>query len=226
VFELDRRRYARPRTLVKSRYRPRVQRFSPGDPIVLREIWDGRIWSAFPAIAVEDRDDLFVNLVPAGVTMARATGDDGSELRIPTARWSLARTPWATWRILAFSFAGERYAVLLFWDARDDSFFGYYVNVETSLGRTPIGFDYVDHLLDVLISADRSEWSWKDEDELEEAVARGVYTGEQAEAFRAAGERGLRHVLDRAPPFDRDWSTWRPDPAWPTPELREGWDRI
>ncbi|HEX5938035.1 MAG TPA: DUF402 domain-containing protein [Actinomycetota bacterium] len=203
-----------------------MQRFSPGDPIVLREIWDGRIWGAFPAIVVEDERDVFVNLVPAGVTTVRATGDDGSPLRLPAERWSLARTPWARWRVLAFSFAGERYAVLLFWNEPDDSFLGYYVNVETNLGRTPIGFDYVDHLLDVVIPADRSEWSWKDEDELDVAVARGIYTAEDAAAFRSAGERGLRRVLDGAPPFDRDWSDWRPDPAWPTPTLPDGWDRV
>jgi uncharacterized protein len=203
-----------------------MQRFSPGDPIVLREVWDGRIWAGYPAIAVEDRDDRSVNLVPAGVTMARPVADDGSVLRIPSDRWSLERAPWATWRILAFSFPDERYAVLLFWEQRDDTFFGYYVNVETSLGRTSIGFDYVDHLLDVLVSADRSEWSWKDEDELAEAVSRGLYSNDDARSFRTAGERGLRHIVDREPPFDRDWSAWRPDPDWPMPELPEGWDRI
>ena len=71
----------------------------------------------------------------------------------------------------------------------------------------------MDHLLDVRISADRSAWSWKDEDELDEAVARGIYTQEDARSFRAAGERGVAHVLDGEPPFDADWSTWTPDPG-------------
>jgi hypothetical protein len=207
-----------------------VQRFSPrtrpGEPIVLREVWNGRVWAAYPAIAVEDRDDLFVNHVPRGVTIARAVADDGSVLRIPADRWSLERTVWAPWRILAFSFPSERYAVLLFWDDPTDAFFGYYVNVESNLGWTAIGFDYVDHLLDVLISPDRSEWSWKDEDELAEAVSRGIYTDDDARAFREAAERGRRRVVDRMPPFDRDWSDWRPDPSWPLPELPEGWDRV
>jgi hypothetical protein len=44
--------------------------------------------------------------------------------------------------------------------------------------------------------------------------------------MRADGERAVRRILDREPPFDRDWTTWRPDPSWPVPILPEGWDRV
>jgi hypothetical protein len=203
-----------------------VQRFPAGRPIVLREIWVGRIWAAYPAIAVDDRDDMFLNLVPHGVTIQQPVADDGSILRIPADRWSLRPGLWSSERILAFSFPGRPYAVLLMWDEETDDFAGYYLNIETNLGRTPLGFDYVDHLLDVRVSADRSTWSWKDEDELAEAVSLGIYTEEDARSFREAGERARRHVMDGEPPFDRDWSTWRPDPSWPRPELPAGWDRI
>ena len=202
-----------------------MRRFTPGETIVLRERWEDRIWAAFPAIAVEDREDALLNHIPHGVTMARAVGDDGSVLRLPLDRWSLREVRWTSWRILGFQFPGRRYAVLLFWDPATDAFAGYYVNVETTLARTDIGLDYVDHLLDVRISADRSEWWWKDEDELDEAVSRGIYTQEDARSFRVAGERGLEHVLDGEPPFDADWSTWVPDPRWPKPTLPAGWDR-
>jgi predicted RNA-binding protein associated with RNAse of E/G family len=201
-----------------------VRRFTPGEPIVLRERWHGRTWAGVPAIAVEDREDAFLNHVPHGVTMVRAVDDCGSVLRLPQDRWSLREVRWTSWRILGFQFPGRPYAVLLFWDPATDAFAGYYVNVETTLARTDLGLDYVDHLLDVRISADRSEWSWKDEDELDEAVSRGIYTQEDARSFRTAGERGVAHVLDGEPPFDADWSTWTPDPGWPTPALPAGWD--
>ena len=201
-----------------------MQRFAPGEPVVLRELWDDRIWAAYPGIAVDDREDLFVNLVPHGVTMQRPVADDGSILRLPTDRWSLRPSRWTRERILAFSFPGRPYAVLLLWEPETDVFAGYYLNIETTLGRTPFGLDYVDHLLDVRVAPDRSEWSWKDEDELAEAVALGIYTEDDARLFRTAGERALQHVMDAEPPFDRDWSGWRPDPAWPLPELRPGWD--
>jgi hypothetical protein len=80
--------------------------------------------------------------------------------------------------------------------------------------------------LDVRVAPDRSEWSWKDEDELAEAVALGIYTNDDARAFRSTGKRALQHVMDAEPPFDQDWSGWRADPAWPLPELRPGWDSV
>jgi hypothetical protein len=36
----------------------------------------------------------------------------------------------------------------------------------------------------------------------------------------------VEHILLREPPFDEDWSSWRPDPAWPAPELPTGWDLV
>lgn len=203
-----------------------MQRFSPGDRIALRELWDGRIWTAYPAIVVEDRNEVFVNHLPSGVQILEAVDEDGSVLRIPAPRWTLRPTRTSTDRVLAFGFPGRGYAVLLMWAEDTDAFNGFYLNIETQLGRTPISYDYVDHLLDVRVAPDRSTWWWKDEDELAEAVARELYTEEDARSFRAAGEMALRHLLDGEPPFDEDWTAWRPDPAWPTPELPEGWDRI
>ena len=73
--------------------------------------------------------------------------------------------------------------------------------------------------MDVRIPPDRSGWSWKDEDELAEAVGRGLFTAEEADWFHFWGERAVEHVLLREPPFDRDWSDWRPDPAWDGADL-------
>jgi hypothetical protein len=93
------------------------------------------------------------------------------------------------------------------------------VNLQSPLVSTAIGFDTVEHVLDVVIAADRSSWRWKDEDELDEAVARGIFSAADVSTFRAWGERAVAHVVDRRPPFDRDWSGWRPDPSWTEPVL-------
>ena len=53
-----------------------------------------------------------------------------------------------------------------------------------------------------------------------------MFSEEDAAWFRYWGERAVEHVLLREPPFDRDWSTWRPDPSWETPELPTGWDLV
>jgi hypothetical protein len=98
------------------------------------------------------------------------------------------------------------------------------VNLQSPLRRSPAGFDTVEHLLDVTIPPDRSSWSWKDEDELAQAVARGLFTEEDAKWFRHWGERAVEHVLLREPPFDRDWGDWEPDPEWVAQELPPDWD--
>ena len=106
-------------------------------------------------------------------------------------------------------------------DARLDT---YYVNLQTPLVRSPAGFDTVEHVLDVVIPPDRSTWTWKDEDELAHAVDRGLFSEEEAEWFRSWGERAVEHVLLREPPFDEDWTAWRPDPGWADAELPPNWD--
>jgi predicted RNA-binding protein associated with RNAse of E/G family len=107
----------------------------------------------------------------------------------------------------------------------DDETPFWYVNLQAPLRRTPLGFDTVDHALDVIVELDGS-WAWKDEDELAEAVEQGLFTVEEAERFHADGERAIARILDREPPFDRDWSSWRPDPDWPMPTLQTGWNLV
>jgi hypothetical protein len=195
-----------------------------GDAIVLREMWRGRVWGALPVTVVEDAPGQRVLLVWPDTPWVVATGPDGEELRIPTEDWTFRARRNTRW-VLSFSWPDRAYSCLTFRAAGGGDFAGWYVNLEKPLTRTPIGFDYTDHLLDVLVSPDRSSWRWKDEDELAEAVERGVFSPADAESFRAAGEQAVEHLASGAPPFDRDWSSWRPDPAWSRPELPQGWDR-
>src|SRR5205814_261751 len=99
-------------------------------------------------------------------------------------------------------------------------------NLQAPLQPTSFGFDTTDYLLDVLVPPDRSTWTWKDEDELEEAVALGLFSPEDVREFRAEGERAAGAIIERKPPFDEPWEEWRPDPTWPAPELPDGWDRL
>ncbi|MCJ7832149.1 MAG: DUF402 domain-containing protein, partial [Actinobacteria bacterium] len=112
----------------------------------------------------------------------------------------------------------------LAWD-RDWKFTGYYVNLQTPLERTPLGFDYTDHVLDIEMSPDKQTWNWKDEDDLERMVEEGLFARDQAEEFHVWGKAAVEHILYETP-FDEDWSDWRPDPDWPAPELPEDWDSL
>jgi predicted RNA-binding protein associated with RNAse of E/G family len=173
---------------------------------------------------VEDRPEQRMLFIPARATWKVAAGPDGRELRLYGDEWTLANRA-SSMAVLSFSWPDRAYAVMAMWD-EPWRFLHWYINLETSLRRTPIGFDLVDHCLDVVVSADRSSWRWKDEDELEEAVALGIFTQEEALTFRSDGERAVRHLLTGEPPFDHDWTGWRPDPAWPVPVLPQRWDEI
>ena len=175
-------------------------------------------------IVVRDEEDQRIFYTPNGIRLWVA-GRDGNELRLPDADWDLLERTLAKGPILSFSWPSAGHAILLFFHP-DRTARMWYVNVEAPLRPTELGFDTEERLLDVVVAPDRSGWEWKDQYELEEAVRRGLFTPAQTTEFRAEAERGLRRLLDREPPFDRDWTTWRPDPSWPVPELPPGWDAV
>jgi len=203
--------------------REELSRREPGDVVAIRELWDGRIWYAWPAVVVRDEPNLQMLHVPANAHCQQPVDAAGRALRLPTDRWTLQDVRRGPNSMLSFAFPDTPYAVILGFDERGE-LFEYYVNLEEPLTRSVAGFDTVDHLLDVTIPPDRSGWSWKDEDELLEAVARGIFTEEDAAWFRFWGERGAEHVLLQEPPFDRDWSRWRPEPGWEDADLPGNWD--
>ena len=105
-------------------------------------------------------------------------------------------------------------------------FLKWYVNLEDPLTHSAVGFDYLDQFLDIEIAPDLSAWNWKDEDELEDAVANGLMTPQRADLMRAEGIRVIETLDKKAPPFDEQWHLWRPDPQWESPGLPDGWDDL
>lgn len=195
----------------------------PGDPVAIREVWAGQVFEARPAVVVQDLPAQTSLFVAPSVHCGVAIDDAGVELRFPDRPWHLHVRERGDSGVLSFAWPETPYAVLLLFEP-DGSPRSWYVNLQAPLARTAIGFDTVDHLLDVLIPLDRSSWAWKDEDELAQAITLGLFTQEDAARFRYWGERAVERVLLRLPPFDEPWEDWRPDPAWPLPELPPGWD--
>jgi len=189
-----------------------AEALTPGTVVMLREVWRGRAMSLRPVRIVEDvpHHHRAFYLSPG----SRWLNDprDHGEVRFHDGPWELE--PKVRDRpVLSFAFPETAYAVLLSWTA-DWTFEGYYVNIQSPLRERDGALEYTDWFLDVRIPPARNTYEWKDEDELVEAVGRGLLTEADARDVRWAGERAIEHVLLWEPPFDHDWTSWRPALAW------------
>jgi hypothetical protein len=200
--------------------------WKPGQVIVLREIWRGKPYSAIPVRVVRDSANLSVLYLPPRTPCLWPHTREGETIRIPTNEWVLDGEAWTNCDVLYLVQPGSGYTATAFWN-ENDVFDHWKINLEDPMRRTPRGFDYMDQVLDIIISADRSTWRWKDEDELEETQAREIFTAQQASEIRARGERALQTILANEPPFDGGWENWKPKPAWRTPlALPQGWNIV
>jgi len=209
------------------KYMNELPPFRPGQQVVLREMWQGKIWSARPAIVVQDTPQLIACYISPGSPwkMPRsATGERVRPAERPREGWVLHDAVWLNISLLRLSIPGDRYSVLIFRDSSGAQT-QWYINLEDPLERTPLGFDFNDRILDVTLTPDLTEWQWEDEDELEVAVAAGLVSKEKAIELHAQGEAVIVALQTRKSIFN-GWEKWRSDPAWPVPVLPEGWDVI
>ena len=196
-----------------------------GDQIVLREIFRGRIWSGRPYTIVEDTPQRLIIYMGVGVRWMRPVRRDSSAIRGRELHWTLREAVWPI-EALRIVTPGRHHSVLLLWTEGFREFLKWYVNLEDPLTHSAVGFDYLDQFLDIEIAPDLSAWNWKDEDELEDAVANGLMAPQRADLIRAEGIRVIETLDKKAPPFDEQWHLWRPDPQWESPGLPDGWDDL
>jgi uncharacterized protein DUF402 len=182
----------------------------PGEAVVLRQLFRGRLWNAVPAVVVKDTAEGTALWLPRGTTYL--IGDD------LFADWHLHERVLGTGQ-LRISRAHQPYSVHLFRHA-DGSFRGWYVNLERPQQRDALGFAFEDELLDIWVE-NGQEPKWLDEDELEEAVRRGFFSPEHAAEIRA---NGLRLLAD--PPWPTGWEDWEPEPGWQQPTLPPGFPEL
>ena len=207
--------------------------WSQGDTIVLQEVWQGRVWAARPMTVVSDDGDSVALWFPKG-TRWKAPTTPPTRPREATRGERLATClkhgDWifhdAAWDVstLAFMREGDWHALWISW-LEGGEHLGWYVNLQEPFHRTRHGFETMDLALDLIIDPDRT-WRWKDEDELEHFVERGVFDSETATRIREEGLRIARRAERNEPPLNGSWPEWRPDPAWGSPELPQGWDKL
>jgi len=198
-----------------------VIRFEPGQTVVRREVIRGELWFAYPSICVQDDGDLLVTYLPPGSPFAFPDGE------FPAGRhpWEIAgHRSWGGHGMVALHWADVDHAIFLFWKGPEREFTGWYFNLQDAPRRTPIGFDTLDHELDIVWPAGASAYEWKD---VEEFARTGElrYPGRVAE-IQAEGDR-IAALLDGEECWwDEGWADWQPDPAWSARQLPEGWAEV
>ena len=215
--------------IYSGRHVPEQVFFETGNTIVLREIWQGRVWSAKPVIVVQDTPEILALYLPPGTPYKQPRTLDGREVTPVTrvqGEWLLADNLWPEdGECLRLVIPGEPYSVLVFWREAHNKFRDWYINLENPLYRTPIGFDYMDQLLDIIVKHDLSGWFWKDEDEFQEAQELGLISPERAKEICADGESVVEMLLSGNSVFN-GWEHWKPDPAWEKPNLPAKWEGV
>jgi protein associated with RNAse G/E len=207
--------------------------WSPGEVIVHQEVWRDRVWAARPLVVVEDLPDRLLLWLPKGtvrkVPWTPPHRDDPGD-RTTRVVELLDRGDWIhvdhVWEVstLWILQPGDWHATWISWLESGEQY-GWYINLQRPFRRTESGIEAMDLMLDVVASPE-GEWAWKDEDELDLLLERRIFDGATGARVRAEAEAVIDRLERRAEPFDEAWPTWRPDPAWPVPELPDGWDAV
>jgi hypothetical protein len=207
-------------------------RWKPGEQILQQDLWGGHLITSRPVTVVSDTADYLalyshpLHHYRSNVTRNRSAiplseridrwmeGADAGlgplEERVSSETHVLTLTPENSW-----------HSVWLFWNL-EWQLKTWYVNFQAPIERTTRGILVEDHQLDIVVNPDLS-WSWKDEDEFEEVIARGFYSDSQISSIRAEANRMVRVIEDCEPPFSDEWGDWRPDADWQVPEIPEDW---
>ena len=198
--------------------------WNSGEVVVLRGVWQGKLWWACPMYVVQDSQELSAFYWPVG-TPTRSPVKRPSVSDELNNRIELEDRNWTDNDILSLNPAGSGYSIEVMWNAGTRLLNCWYVHLQEPFRRTEIGIDTMDQMLDIVISPDRSRWHWKDEDEFFEAERIGVYSHGKAEAIRAEGNRVIDLLRTNASPFCDGWEKWSPPVEWSIPRFPLGWEK-
>ncbi len=215
--------------------------WQPGDTVIVRYPPEERMALAYrlktgevipnamgwPHLVLRDTSDLVALYMPEGAQLRR-WNVEGVRFRQP-----LRLSHGASVRLL---FPGRRYEVTMFYDTGTGAapwveslfpggkgpFYGWKVDMTSPFYRTEAGFDVIDEVLDIVVNPDRS-FRWKDQDELAQLTALGIYTESDAEELHQIGLEVIELILAGKPPFDDEWVNWRPPTGWRLGVEPVGW---
>lgn len=79
--------------------------------------------------------------------------------------------------------------------------------------------------LDLIVNPDLSI-KWKDFDEYQKGIERGIIRQDWIQGIEIAKKEIFEKIERRKYPFDGSWLNWTPDSTWSPPKLPKNWDKI
>jgi hypothetical protein len=192
--------------------------------IVYREIWRGQVWTAMPVTVVQDTPDLIALYLCPGTHWKLPDGENFLSL-LRAGEWRLRDVIAASGSLFLIP-PGEAFAIRTMGGLGKRGLDGWYVNLQEPVRRTALGFDFMDHALDIVVAPDLSEWRWHDEDKLREAQELDLFSARLVSHIRATGERIVEQIEARSFSIINGWDKWLPPPEWPAPDLPSGWEEV
>lgn len=203
--------------------------WQPGQLVLWRGIFRGKVWQAQTVIVVKDTPgESAVALLPGTECMIEesyATGNGAHRWDFKEKPWTLIKRPWRTNRLLFLVEPEKYYSTILFWNDESNQFLCYYINFQLPFRRVQNCIETLDLDLDLVIHPDFS-YRWKDEVEYRTAIKHEVIFPEWVQGVEAGKLEILVRLERRAHPFDGSWLDWKPDPGWSPPTLPKNWDKI
>lgn len=200
--------------------RPAATRWQAGDTVTVRNVRFGIVNYAVAAIVVEDRPERLVLYSPLNGAMCGAEIDWKTGAQEPPRPFRRHTTD-----ALTIYLPGRAHSITAMYHGGGGPFLCWYVDMREPFRRVPGGIVTNDLHLDILIGPDL-RWRWKDEDHLARSVELGWMSQAHADALRREGEAVIESLKHNVPPFSEPWPSWRPDPAWPVPELPDDWATV
>ncbi|MBI4203077.1 MAG: DUF402 domain-containing protein [Chloroflexi bacterium] len=193
-------------------------RWDPGTQIALNSVWDGKLRASWPVRVISDTPALLVAYLAPGTSFKRMATPNGQLVRMPIGDGHFTEVIW-TAPTITFAFPNRPYRLLAFQAEPTGSIVRWYANLETPFVRTPDGYEFTDLFLDVVFNSDFSQWQWKDEGGLREAVEAELLSSEEATKVYEAGKQVIAFTKDQGQELLKEWGGWRPDPTWRVPIL-------
>ena len=206
-----------------------------GDNVALRGIYQQQAWYIQSAIVVQDSpEEVALAILPGAECFAPEGyihGKHGTSRHwdrwdmYEKGIWKMEGYVWRTNRLLVLLHPEKYYSTMYFWQADINQFLCYYINFQLPFRRSQVGFDTFDLELDLVIEPTFA-WHWKDEDDYQKGIERGILINEWVQQIDSVKPEIFERLEKHNYPFDGSWLDWRPDPDWSAPRLPENWDKI